>query len=522
RTINEDTAYTFAEADFGFTDPLDSPANTFTAVTITTLPPATDGVLRLSGAAVTAGQSILVANIPNLTFTPADNVNGNARGAFTFQVQDNGATNNIDLSANSFAFNINSVADAPAGTDATRTVNEHTAYGSSILNVSNLRLQYEQSTGNWVNATSSQATVSFKSLESTSTATLGSFMQSNTQPNLNAAMSFLSPSFFPPVEQVGVPLQSYTNLGMGLNTSGDFAIADTNGVGDTIVGGSISVSTLAESNALSSETAEAMGDLNAFNRFRVTTSQSGNYRIVFDANLSMQTTGDGVADVDFSVVVNGGSPPIAYAPSELNRTISGNSVVNMATTFFETQSTFLLAAQITTFDIIQTSSTSASVIPEPSSMAYRFAAADFGFSDPLDVPADTFTAVTISTLPLATEGVLRLSGVAVTAGQSILVANLPTLTCTPAATVHGNARGAVTYQVQDNGATNNIDLSPNSFAFNIILVADAPAGTDATRTINEDTAYTFAEADFGFTDPLDSPANTFTAVTITTLPPATD
>jgi hypothetical protein len=244
------------------------------------------------------------------------------------------------------------------------------AFGSSILNVSNLRLQYEQSPGNWVNATATQATVTFKTLESTSTATLGSFMQSNTQPNLNAAMSFLSPSFFPPVEQVGVPLQSYTNLGMGLNTSGDFAIADTNGVGDTIVGGSISVSTLAEANALSSETAEALGDLNAFNRFKVATSQSGNYRIIFDANLSMQTTGDGVADVDFSVVVNGGSPPIAYAPSELNQTISGNSVVNMATTFFKTPSTFLLAGQITTFDIIQTSSTSASsVIPEPSSIA---------------------------------------------------------------------------------------------------------------------------------------------------------
>ncbi|MFN9914346.1 MAG: hypothetical protein ACK53L_17285, partial [Pirellulaceae bacterium] len=133
-----------------------------------------------------------------------------------------------------------------------------------------------------------------------------------------------------------------------------------------------------------------------------------------------------------------------------------------------------------------------------------------------------FTAVTITTLPPVADGVLRLSGFAVTAGQSIPVADIPNLTFTPAANVNGNPRGAFTFQVQDNGATNNIDLSPNSFAFWITPTPDAPAGTDATRAIIEDHGYQFQVADFGFTDPHDNPANTFTAVTITTLPPAAD
>ncbi|MGL4325736.1 MAG: DUF4347 domain-containing protein, partial [Beijerinckiaceae bacterium] len=46
-------------------------------------------------------------------------------------------------------------------------------------------------------------------------------------------------------------------------------------------------------------------------------------------------------------------------------------------------------------------------------------------------------------------------------------------------------------------------------------VNDAPAGTNATLTTAEDTAYTFAAATFGFTDPNDSPAHALQSVIIT-------
>ena len=100
-TIDEDTSYTFSAADFGFTDPKDTPANNFKSVTVTTLPPALDGVLKLDGVAVTAGQVIAVADIAKLTFTPVANRYGGGVGAFTFQVQDDGGTANggVDLEA---------------------------------------------------------------------------------------------------------------------------------------------------------------------------------------------------------------------------------------------------------------------------------------------------------------------------------------------------------------------------------------------------------------------------------------
>ena len=100
-TTLEDTQYTFTAADFGFTDPNDSPANALTAVKITTMPGA--GSLTLSGVAVTAGQTITVANINsgNLKFAPVANANGAGYASFTFQVQDDGGTANsgVDLDA---------------------------------------------------------------------------------------------------------------------------------------------------------------------------------------------------------------------------------------------------------------------------------------------------------------------------------------------------------------------------------------------------------------------------------------
>src|SRR5256885_5381222 len=54
----------------------------------------------------------------------------------------------------------------------------------------------------------------------------------------------------------------------------------------------------------------------------------------------------------------------------------------------------------------------------------------------------------------------------------------------------------------------DLDQSANPFTINVTSVNDAPAGTDNAKTINEDGTYTFAAADFGFSDPNDSPANT--------------
>ncbi len=113
-TINEDAHYIFAAADFGFSDPNDTPADSFSGVVITTLP--TGGTLTDNGAAVTAGEVISIADINahDLVFTPAANANGTM--SFTFQVQDSGiafAPENTDQSPNTMTVNVTAVNDPP-------------------------------------------------------------------------------------------------------------------------------------------------------------------------------------------------------------------------------------------------------------------------------------------------------------------------------------------------------------------------------------------------------------------------
>ncbi|HYD32507.1 MAG TPA: hypothetical protein VEB64_16820, partial [Azospirillaceae bacterium] len=85
-TVLEDTAYTFAVADFGFTDP-DS-GDALSAVRVDTLPAA--GSLTLNGTAITAGTVVGAADIAagKLTFVPAADANGAGHASFTFSVRD--------------------------------------------------------------------------------------------------------------------------------------------------------------------------------------------------------------------------------------------------------------------------------------------------------------------------------------------------------------------------------------------------------------------------------------------------
>jgi hypothetical protein len=113
----EDLVYIFAVADFGFTDPFDTPPNGFLEVIITTLPDSGSGALKLSGAAVAANDAIPVAQIPLLTFVPVLNVNGEDLGQFLFQVRDDGGSLDggvdTDPSANFLNFDIVPVNDEP-------------------------------------------------------------------------------------------------------------------------------------------------------------------------------------------------------------------------------------------------------------------------------------------------------------------------------------------------------------------------------------------------------------------------
>ncbi len=99
--------------------------NTLSAVIISTLPAA--GTLKLSGVAVTAGQSIPVASIGNLVYAPAANANGTGYASFGFTVQDNGGMANggmdTSVTANILTIDVTPINDAPI-----ITVNQPTAH----------------------------------------------------------------------------------------------------------------------------------------------------------------------------------------------------------------------------------------------------------------------------------------------------------------------------------------------------------------------------------------------------------
>jgi hypothetical protein len=130
-TINEDTSYTFSAADFGFTDPNDTPPNAFAGIVVSTLP--TAGTLTNNGTAVTNGRFVSASDIAAgfLVFTPVADANGTPYASFTFQVRDDGGTANggqdTDQSPNTFTINVTAVNDAPIVTlsqnSVTATVN---------------------------------------------------------------------------------------------------------------------------------------------------------------------------------------------------------------------------------------------------------------------------------------------------------------------------------------------------------------------------------------------------------------
>src|SRR5262249_18011798 len=127
--------------------------------------------------------------------------------------------------------------------------------------------------------------------------------------------------------------------------------------------------------------------------------------------------------------------------------------------------------------------------------SYTFATADFGFGDPSDNPANNLSAVRITSLLGA--GQLTLSGVAVSAGQSISAASVAPgdLAFIPAANANGAGYASFVFLLQDDGGTANggVDLAiaANTITIDVTAVNDAPVGANHTVTTLEDTSYVF-------------------------------
>jgi len=201
-TFYEDSTRTLSAADFGLTD---VEGNALLSVTITTLPGA--GTLRLSGTAVTVGQSVTAANLAagNLVFTPVANANGPGYASFTFQVRDDGGTANggvnLDPSPNTLTFDVTPVNDAPSiAADFTVTRvstaadgaqgNNHVA-GTAMFSPDGTRIAFQSQASNLVAGDTNNASDVFMKDLATGAVTRVSVSESGQQ-QLNGADALIS------------------------------------------------------------------------------------------------------------------------------------------------------------------------------------------------------------------------------------------------------------------------------------------------------------------------------------------
>ena len=111
--LNEDSSKAFSTADFPFTD---VESNPLVSITVSGLALASGDTLTVNQGAgvisVTNGMTIAAARIPSLTYTPAADANGSARGSFQFRVNDVSS----GTVAATLTINVTPVADVPANT----------------------------------------------------------------------------------------------------------------------------------------------------------------------------------------------------------------------------------------------------------------------------------------------------------------------------------------------------------------------------------------------------------------------
>ena len=109
-TTNEDTAHTFAAANFNFAD-TDS-GDSLSSVKIVTLPAGGQGTLTLNTANVSATAAVTKAQLDSghFKYTPPANANGTGYASFTFKVNDGTVDSS---SAYTMTINVTAVNDAP-------------------------------------------------------------------------------------------------------------------------------------------------------------------------------------------------------------------------------------------------------------------------------------------------------------------------------------------------------------------------------------------------------------------------
>ncbi|MGA2069055.1 MAG: Ig-like domain-containing protein [Thermoguttaceae bacterium] len=481
-------SYALRAADFGFTDPADSPPDTFTAVEITTLP--ASGSLALSGTPVTAGQFVSVADLAagNLVFTPASGGGAPAasagRGSFTFQVEDSGSTANggANLDPLPKTLTINFI---PVAQDESYSIDENQTLDQAFLG-NHLRLTY---TYPW-------------SSQSYTTDVDGSARPPSVTMNGDGVTFTYPPAtgFAFPSHTVQFAAAGNTPLAPGLYSDAQ-ATVDASHPGLSVDASQLGLSTPTRQFTVIEAVYGPAGDIERFDATFVLQDPTTGYSLAGHIQYNASAIeGTSVLQNDSDEDGDPLSATLVSGPQHGNLTFDrdGGFVYVPDQNFSGTDSfqyqasdgTALSNVATVTIDVAHVSQapvgTSTTLTPPPGT-PYVLQAADFGFSDPNDSPPDAFTAVEITTLP--TWGSLALAGAPVAAGQFVSVADLAAgnLVFTPSSETGRTTRASFTFQVEDSGSTANggvnLDPVPKTLTFNV-----APVARDDAYAINENTS----------------------------------
>jgi len=492
-TTAEDTAYTFNVSDFPFTD---TENDSLATLKITKLPVA--GQLNVGGVPVFIGQEILQADIPQLSYAPPADVNGSAVGDFSFQIRDNGGASNggVDLDPvwRAMIINVLSVNDAPLGKDKIINVIEDTSYQFSVADFGFSDLE-----GNSLQSVVIDTLPFNGALEFAGTPVVAG--------QIINATSIGSLKFVPEPDEnrSGYDTFSFSVVDDGGTLNGGL---DKDPLSNNINIDLVSVNDPPEGTDKTVATLEDVPYVFSHSDFGFTDSDGNDFlSVVIDTlpaagqlGFSGQTVSAGdeipvslITDLEYTPPVNqSGSPFTVFSFSVRDDGGAGGASIDKDTT------PNLISIDVA--DVNDAPLGKDKIITVLEDTPFVFQGTDFGFTDPYD--NDGFAGIEITDLPV--NGALELSGAQVSAGQFIHVALISGLEFVPEPGVSTTGYDSFGFVVIDDGGVANggvdTDQIPNRINVNVASVNDAPMGTDRVIITDENTAYVFSNADFGFSD----------------------
>ena len=479
-TTHEDTTYTFAVADFSFSD-VDT-GNTFASVKITELESA--GSLQLNGADVILDQVIVVADITanNLTFTPEANANGAPYSIFKFTVND--GTTDSALSY-TMTINVTAVSDAPTAENNTVTTNEDTAYTFAVAD-----FNYSD-----VDTGQTLASVKITELETAGALQLDGADVTLNQVIIAADIEADKLTFTPAVNANGDPYATFK-----------FTVND--GTADSVLPYTMTIDVT------------AVNDVPTASDNTVTTDEDTTHTFdVADFNYNDVETGDALASVKITSLETAGALQLSGADVTLDQVIAAADIGEEKLTFAPAANAN--GAPYATFKFTVNDGAADSALPYTMTInvtavndaptaednkvttdedkTYTFDAADFKFRD-VDT-GQTLTSVTITSLETA--GALQLSGAGVTQDQVITAADIEAdkLTFTPASNANGDPYATFNFTVNDG----TVDSAASyTMTIDVTAVNDAPTLVngipDRTATVGSAFSYAFPKNTFADAD----------------------